>query len=540
MEIKKVNEYYIIKNEDGEYYFCNKSKEKKNPQWKLFWYISANKEDQIEITGNIDINGKYVSIIVSQGRYNRNFEVNTSHRSEVRYDAIELRNTDERIFPEKDYISVPRFGNKKIKISDYFKKDHEFKTFGGEVYNGPLSSNQYITDFIKANQKLGLLIQEMTKRKRERKTVDDAMNKIEEFEKSKKRIDSIFLSAKKTFINLIKAIDTNDETETNELTTELKNYLKEAITLNKNNTNTLLLGNYHYLMDVINNYLEAARVVIDAENNEFNNLFFYINDETWGFVYHRAFTKKIDGPLTFQGEHGLTEKRYDERKKELDINNMIKQLLILTTKKMTNTDDLPDYYDIYKITKDVKPSSIIDNNDIGKIMRTCENISSENIELTNKYFSTYMDDKKYNILLSMFPLKIIISCSDGRKLTISRNLSSREESNCDEFGSYDVCITNIDLYFHIDPKKCLMCRVTDEKEYSYNYNYAEILKKAQWLELPNNRTISWKYLELHKEKLFNKNELNTICNELISFVNGLTSKDPRERINTLKKVLNNG
>jgi hypothetical protein len=192
---------------------------------------------------------------------------------------------------------------------------------------------------------------------------------------------------------------------------------------------------------------------------------------------------------------------------------------------------------MYKITNQVKPSNFIDSNDIGKIIRTCESISSENIGLTNRFFKISIDDKVYSISLTMYPFKIIVFCSDGRKLAIFRYLSSREESDGEEFGSYDVCMTTIDLYFHINPKKPLMCRVTHEREDSYNYNYEEILKDAECLKLSDDRTISWKYLALHKEKLFTKSELNTISNGLNDFIKGITSINPQERINTLRKAL---
>ena len=168
MDIKKVNDYYVINDTSGEYYFRNLSTDKKHPQWKLFWYISP-KDNPFEITGNINVDGNYVSIIINQGKYKRHFEVNTSNRSLVGYDVIEFHNTDEKIFPDKNYISVPIYNNLGIKIQDYFKNKQVFKTYNGEIYNGLLSSNKLIIDFIKANKTLGSMLDEMTKRKRRKK-----------------------------------------------------------------------------------------------------------------------------------------------------------------------------------------------------------------------------------------------------------------------------------------------------------------------------------------------------------------------------------
>ena len=166
MNIKKYGEYYVINDPSGEYYFREVKKNTNNPTWKIFWYIGK----EFEITGNFNNEGQYISIIVTCGNYSRRFGINPSHRSEISYDVIELRSNDERVFPDKNYISIPySITNSGINIKEYFQKKHEFITFNGEKYEGPLISNKFIIDFIKANKKMSPIIAEYLKSKRKKR-----------------------------------------------------------------------------------------------------------------------------------------------------------------------------------------------------------------------------------------------------------------------------------------------------------------------------------------------------------------------------------
>ena len=365
------------------------------------------------------------------------------------------------------------------------------------------------------------------------------MEEANEFEKEKERIKSLFNFAKKYFIELIKVIDNDDKEETERFEIKLQGIKKDVESLKRKNTNKLLNGKYQYVIDVINNFFKAANVVKKVEAMEFSDIHLTQADETWYCVYRRYFEKKYNGPAVFIDEIDRWDEILEKRKKALDINNMIKELINITTKKLTKIDELPDYYDMYQVTDSIKLDDYIDCESIANLIYTCSIINEEDKELINTYFKPHMIGKDFNITIDENPLSIKITCSDGRRIKIVRQVGSREESYMDDWGTYTIYITNIILYFPINQRKDMKCIGSIEKEYHYKYidDYIKILKNINSVESPKGKELDWKYFVLHKNNYITNEEIKFLSEELYSFNKGITDKSPRVRINTLKKVL---
>ena len=172
MRIRKSGENYVVIDSTGDYFFHDVNNDINNPLWKLMYYFGPGGNNQIIISGKFDNNGQYTSINIKQGNMIRCFGINPAYHDEIGYDVIELRNNDERVFPDKNYISVPDSILKPgEKIKDYFQKKHEFVTYSGEKYEGILSSNYLIIDFMKANKKLSPIVTKCVARRNNDKSI---------------------------------------------------------------------------------------------------------------------------------------------------------------------------------------------------------------------------------------------------------------------------------------------------------------------------------------------------------------------------------
>ena len=143
------------------------------PVWRLVEYKDdplLNNENPITINGFPYYDGKYTGIVVHQGNMLRHFMYDSIYIGNKISDVIKKMNPD-NISPEKEYHPN---SNMNINADDYFKKTHVFIANDGEQYEGALSSNSYITNFLKANEEL--------------------LKKIEEFEKQETYADQIINS----------------------------------------------------------------------------------------------------------------------------------------------------------------------------------------------------------------------------------------------------------------------------------------------------------------------------------------------------------
>lgn len=364
------------------------------------------------------------------------------------------------------------------------------------------------------------------------KTIEESRNIIQE-------IEELFNHAQESFECLVKAIDRKDQIEINRLSKELKTALNNARALRQNNTSISLNGRHIYLCDVITNYLDIIRVMLEAESEDINDLALHIlnADPNYSLIYRRVFEKKAFGPYAFNVED--CKKTTEERKRLLNIDTFIEDLITLATKTLTKTDILPDYYNMYQIPGNINHKSLIASNGISYMIRLCNGINLDDAVIVEDNYRYSFDGKEYQISLPQEPLisNIQITCSDGRRLGIEVHLEEgRQPDDDSKWRSVPVYITRINLFYPIGNNKSLMCTAKGENNDCYDTDYAGILENVCSPTL-DGTPIDWRYFAFHKDKYIQNEELMRICRDLEGFLEEMTYPNAERRLRAYQKML---
>ena len=368
----------------------------------------------------------------------------------------------------------------------------------------------------------------------------DELDEIKKIENDEEKIKAIYNYACELLKNIVIAADEKDKEKLDSFKNELHELLTLVVYLETNNTNALLNGKYIHLNNGISNLISATSVIKKTMNMDLLDMRFSTFD-TWYIIYHRTFLKKYDGPLFFASDF--------ENKSFVDIGKMIKEELsdvnnvddyvakIIDISFNQITKELPDYYDMYQMTKNIKANDVISTTDIAEILNNCNDLSHEDIEIINNYFLCFIGNKTYKIIIDRYPLEVIIACSDGRELKANLAIKREMVPEFDMSGEYERFTTSINLYFPTHYGITLECTASRSYDDDCNKDALQAIVNLNNPVTPGYRKVDWRYLVLHKDDYISKEELKIINEEFNTFVKGLTNENPSERIFSLVKVL---
>ena len=368
----------------------------------------------------------------------------------------------------------------------------------------------------------------------------DGRINLGEINRKNRELDKIYTNVKIAFHKLITAIDAGDIEISNKYKQELTSAIDKCGFALEDPSDTLTVSRYKYITDVIKNYIYLANLVDEVSKKDINQL---VNDTLLSigkplyFIYKRYYYKKYDGPLDFTSNMKNIDDLIQERNELLNTGGFIGKLEVMATKEMTRTDDLPDYYDIYKITSEPTFDDFIDVKSIGKLINICSNLSNDNIGITNKFFKCRKDNKTFRISYTKNPFRITISCGTGKDIVICLNREYSMESDEDDSELHPVYISKLSLYYTFNKDDYLKCETIEENKYGYIDDFTECSNGFKNLYNSNGKVIDWKYFALHNPDFISKDDLEFVISELKSFIDGITNSDLDERIKSLQKIV---
>ncbi len=120
--------------------------------WRLMFYDEKTLDGILHMEALVDQYGDYSRFIIEQGKEKRVIQVTGDYIEE---DGVYLFSED-GLFPEKEYKALERkFGSEpKESLNEYLEEDKEFVSSDGEKYEGVITSQEIVTEFLEKNKEL--------------------------------------------------------------------------------------------------------------------------------------------------------------------------------------------------------------------------------------------------------------------------------------------------------------------------------------------------------------------------------------------------
>ena len=357
------------------------------------------------------------------------------------------------------------------------------------------------------------------------------MNKLREIikiEDDKEQLNGLYEYARDVFKRITLAAEENNKVELEDACKELDDIISLTSIL-LNNSDIKLKGSYIQFSSGLYELKDAVEATKDVVGKELSDLLNDILYNKWKDIYRRAYDRKYEGP-DFDDDGNLRNKMEEVK----NIDSYADKIFAICFNQMTI--ELPDYFDLHQVTEDIDVSTLIGTKELAEIIDITDRVSSDNAQIVGEYFRCAIGDKKYKIDLKYSPYDIVICCSDGRRIMIEKFYQDELRPEFDDCDRH-IYITNITVSFPTRYNIILKSAATVGDEYNYPQNTDEIIEQLQKPVTPSGKVIDWRYIAYHKTDYLTEEELRFIAQEYKNFVNGITHRDPTERIMMLAKSL---
>ena len=163
-EIKE-NGNIIYRNENKEYKFINMGEYigYNTRQWyesapvcyRLMAYNESQDDGVLHIEALIDSIGDYSRLIVKKGIEERVISLSGKFICE---DVVYVMGDSNEFIPRDRYVAFEDDYATKVKYEDYFGKEKTFVSESGKTYEGEVTKDDYITNFMRKNVELSHMV----------------------------------------------------------------------------------------------------------------------------------------------------------------------------------------------------------------------------------------------------------------------------------------------------------------------------------------------------------------------------------------------
>ena len=151
----------VFRSGDKEYKFVNmgeyigynsRSPYDKVPEvYRLMAYNETQTDGVLHIEALIDPLGEYSRLIVTKGLAERVLALSGKYVVE---DLVNVMGDSNEFVPKDRYVAFEDDFENKREVSEYLGTDKTFKSDSGEVYNGEVTKDSYIQEFMQKNLEL--------------------------------------------------------------------------------------------------------------------------------------------------------------------------------------------------------------------------------------------------------------------------------------------------------------------------------------------------------------------------------------------------